>query len=271
MKDLLAWILLCFVCSAASPLPGPPVNWKKVRVLVYTKNGKGYVHKNIPAAVAGIRHLGQQYGFRVDVSDTPADFTDANLRQYNAIIFANTNNDVFNTDAQKVALMRFVQAGGGIVGIHSAVGTERRWPWFKRMMGATFVRHPPFQPLKEIIVDATHPSTSFLPKVWRCEDECYFVTEMNPDLHVLVVHDLSGIQDNKETPDFYGKVFPSVWCHEFDGGRQWYTALGHEGKVYADPVFQKHILGGLQWVLEKKDKPDYTKARALHPGDPLPY
>lgn len=243
--------------------------WKNIRVLVYTRNGKGYVHQNIPAAVAGIRQLALTHGFKVDVSDTPADFTNENLKRYNALIFANTNNDVFDTDAQKVALMRFIQAGGGFVGIHSAVGTERKWPWFKRMVGATFVRHPPFQPLKEIIIDADHPSTSFLPKIWQWADECYFVKEINPDIHVLAVHDLSAITD-KEKPDFYGSVFPSVWCHEFDGGRQWYTALGHDGKVYADPTFQRHLLGGLQWVVGKQ-KLDYSKARAQHPDDPLPY
>jgi type 1 glutamine amidotransferase len=267
MKKLLTCLLLLTICSAASP----PLSWKKVRILVYTKNGKGYVHENIPSAVACFQRLGMQHGFKVDVSDTPAVFTEENLKQYNAIVFANTNNDVFDTDAQKVALMRFVQAGGGIVGIHSAIGTERKWAWFKRMLGATFVRHPPFQPLKEIVIDPGHPSTSFLPKVWQWEDECYYVKELNPDIHVLVVHNLAEVKDNKEKPDLYGDVFPSVWCHEFDGGRQWYTALGHNGKVYADPVFQKHLLGGLEWVLSKKGKPDYSKARAQSPGDPLPY
>ena len=267
MKKLSILLLLFIISTSAIP---PGFNWKNIRVLVYTKNGQGYVHQNIPAAIAGIRQLALKHGFQVDVSDTPADFTDENLKKYNALIFANTNNDVFHTDAQKLALMRFIQAGGGFVGIHSAVGTERKWPWFKRMVGGTFVRHPPFQPLKEIIIDATHPSTSFLPKIWELSDECYFVREVNPDIHVLVVHDLSGIND-KEKPDFYGSVFPAVWCHEFDGGRQWYTALGHDAKVYADPTFQRHLLGGLQWVLSKQRKLDYSKARALHPDDPLPY
>ncbi len=270
MKNWTHCILLCLLCIAATPPADPPVNWKKIRVLIYTRNGKGYVHQNIPAAVAGIRQLGKQYGFAVDVSDTPADFTDANLRKYNALIFANTNNDVFDTDAQKVALMRYIQAGGGFVGIHSAVGTERKWEWFKRMIGGTFQRHPPFQPLKELVIDPQHPSTAALPKVWQWEDECYFIKELNPDIHVLVVHELNGIND-KEKPDVYGHVFPSVWCHEYDGGRQWYTALGHDAKVYADPVFQHHLLGGLQWVVSRRGPLDYSRAKAQHPDDLLPY
>src|ERR1044072_758985 len=156
MKKLSILFLLFIISPSAIP---PGFNWKNIRVLVYTKNGQGYVHQNIPAAIAGIRQLALKHGFQVDVSDTPADFTDENLKKYNALIFANTNNDVFHTDAQKLALMRFIQAGGAFVGIPPAVGTERKWLCFKRMVGGPLVPHPPFQPLKEIIIDATHPST----------------------------------------------------------------------------------------------------------------
>ncbi|MBE7171992.1 MAG: ThuA domain-containing protein [Williamsia sp.] len=247
-----------------------PADWKGVHVLVYTKNGKGYVHDNIAAASACIRQLGKQNGFSVDTSSNPADFTEANLKKYNVLFFNNTNNDVFDTDAQKVAFMRFVQAGGGFVGLHSASGTERNWPWFKRLLGATFLRHAKHQKFKEIIIDAQHPSTTGLPPVWERDDECYYVKEMNPDLHVLLVHDLSSV-DDKDKPEFFGATFPSVWCHEFDGGRQWYTSLGHDSATYREPVFQKHLLGGLQWVVGKATTLNYKKARAVSPSDALPY
>lgn len=246
------------------------INWKKIKVLVYTKNGNGFVHDNISAATKSIQQLAKQYGFAVDVSDNPADFTEGNLKKYALLIFNNTNNGVFDTDEQKVAFMRYVQAGGGFVGLHSVTGTERQWPWFKRLVGATFVKHARHQPFKEIIIDPTHPSVSFLPRIWERDDECYFVKEVNPDLHVLVVHDLSSV-DEKEKPDFYGITFPSVWCHEFDGGRQWYTSLGHDSTTYFTPQFQKHIMGGITWVIGKNKALDYGKAHAKKPDDPLPY
>ena len=257
-------------CSTGKTATGEHVNWKNVRLLVYTKNGKGYVHDNIPSAVACVRELGKQHGFSVDGSDDPAVFTDDNLKKYNALVFTSTNNNVFDTDAQKVALMRYVQAGGGFVGIHSVTGTERQWAWFKRLVGGTFVRHARHQRFKEIIIDTRHPSTAALPKIWECDDECYYIKEINPDLHVLAVHDLSSVND-KDKPEIFGGTFPSVWCHEFDGGRQWYTALGHDAKTYSDPVFRGHILGGIQWVVAGKKKLDYSKARAKSPLDPLPY
>jgi type 1 glutamine amidotransferase len=276
MKKLL-WItvstVLLTACKTSRHTTGTAasdINWKKVHVLVYTKNGKGYVHDNIPAAVECIKKLGTQYGFAVDVTDKPSDFNDENLKQYNALIFTSTNNDVFDNDAQKLALMHYIEAGGGFVGIHSVTGTERNWPWFKRLVGGTFELHAKHQPFKEIRIDSTNPSTNFLPRIWERNDECYYTKEINPDIHVLMVHDLSSVNDNGK-PVSYGGTFPSVWCHEFDGGREWYTSLGHDSKTYSELDFQKHIMGGLQWVLEKNKPLDYSKAHAKSPDDPLPY
>lgn len=263
-------ILLISGCAAGRHSANNDVNWEKVNVLVYTKNGKGYVHDNIPSAVACIQRLGKQNGFGVDVSDNPSVFNDANLKKYNALIFTSTNNDVFDTDAQKVAMMRYIQAGGGFVGIHSVTGTERNWQWFKRLVGGTFVRHAKHQPFQEIIIDPKNVSTSFLPKRWDVTDECYYTTDVNPDIHVLTVHDLSTVKDENK-PTIYGSVFPSTWCHEFDGGREWYTALGHDGERYSDPVFEKFILGGIQWTIGENKPLNYSKSHAANPNDPLPY
>lgn len=114
------------------------VNWKKISVLVYTKNGKGYVHENIPSAVTCIQELGKQHGFRVDTSSNTSVMTENNLKKYSLLIFPSTNNDVFDSDAQRLAFRRYIEAGGGFVGIHSVTGTERNWKWFKMMLGGTF-------------------------------------------------------------------------------------------------------------------------------------
>jgi uncharacterized protein len=267
-------LLVIMACSASRQQAGNPVkkiDWKKVRVLVYTKNGKGYVHDNIASGVASIKALGERNGFGVDVSDNPADFNEENLKQYNALIFNNTNNNVFDSDAQKLALMRYTQAGGGFVGLHSATGTERSWPWFKRLIGASFQRHARHQPFTDIVLDKSNPSTSFLPNAWEQDDECYFFKEVNPDLHVLLAHDLSSLKDDKDKPDFYGASSPSAWCHAFDGGRQFYTSLGHDSSTYFKPAFQQHILGGIAWVIGDNKPLDYSKAHATGPDDKLPY
>src|SRR5688572_15687902 len=124
-KTTLACLL--FVLIALPIFSQDKVNWKKLSVLVYSKNGKGYVHASIPDAVNCIQQLGRQYGFKVDTSSNPAVMTRENLKQYKLLVFASTNNDVFDTDDQRLAFRHYMEAGGGLVGIHSVLGTERNW------------------------------------------------------------------------------------------------------------------------------------------------
>ncbi|MEX0770697.1 MAG: ThuA domain-containing protein [Balneolaceae bacterium] len=226
---------------------------KGAKVLVYTKNGEGYVHENIPSSIEAIEKLGEEYGFSVDASDDPSLFTEENLKQYDVLIFSNTNNETFDTDRQRKALQSYIRNGGGFVGIHSATGSERDWPWFSKLAGGNFERHAPRQDFTVEVTNRAHPSTSFLPDRWEItDDECYYLKEINPKINVLLSADLSTVTDEEmsEYPgQIFGDSFPLAWYQEFDGGRQWYTSLGHRSEQYEDPVFMRHILGGLQWVV----------------------
>src|SRR5690606_18660370 len=244
--------------------------------LVYTKNGKGYVHENIPHAVAAIQKLSTAHGFQVDVSDDPSLFTEENLAQYNLLLFPSTNNDVFDNDAQRVVLRRFIEGGGGFVGLHSVVGTERNWKWFKMMIGGKFAWHPPFQDLQIKRMDAGHPSMAGMPAVWEKKDECYLMQELYPGIRVLMAHYLPAITyKEKDKEKFtslagnFGEYYPAVWYHHFDGGPVWVTALGHHKDDYNDPVFVKHILQGITWVASEARKPDFTKAYATDRDTPV--
>ncbi|WKN32339.1 ThuA domain-containing protein [Porifericola rhodea] len=228
----------------------PSLQGKKV--MVYTKNGEGFVHDNIPASIEAIQKLGKENGFDVVASENPADFTEENLQQFDVLIFSNTNNEIFDIEAQKQAFQKYIRSGGGFVAIHSASGSMRKWDWFAQMLGARFFRHPPRQNFDVEVVDHHHPSTAFLPDIWKVvDDECYYLKNLNPSNHVLLAADMSTVEDDKkgEYPaNFFGERFPLAWYHKFDGGRQWYTALGHRIEHYSDPVFMRHILGGIQWA-----------------------
>jgi len=247
------------------------IKWNKVKILVYTKNGKGYVHDNIANSVEAIQALGKQYGFAVDASDDPSKFTDENLKQYDALVFSNTNNDVFETDAQRVALMRYIQAGGNFVGLHSACGTERNWKWFKNMLGGTFFWHEPGQSFSVNVLDKKNPSLAHLPQKWNREkDEFYFVKEMSVNLNVLAVNDHTTIQKPAgKALDTFGTIFPSVWWHEYDGGRAFYTSIGHEKDDYLKDDLRKHILGGIEWAIGPQKPRNYSKAYAKNPNDEI--
>ena len=223
-------------------------------VLVYTRNGEGYVHDNIPQSVEMIEQLGQARGFEVTATDDPGHFTRDSLRQYDALIFSNTNNKTFTSDAQREALQWYVRQGGGFVGIHSATGSERDWPWFSKLVGGNFERHSPRQDFTAEVVTRAHPSTAFLPDRWEIvDDESYYHTELSPKINVLLTVDLGTIEGDdslEEYPgDTFGDSFPIAWYQQFDGGRQWYTALGHRPEHYEDPQFRRHVLGGIQWVV----------------------
>lgn len=224
------------------------------RVLVFTKNGKGYVHDNLATATEAIRKLGAENGFDVDASDDASVMTDENLKKYDALIFASTNNETFDTDEQKQAFQRYIENGGGFAGIHSASGSERQWPWFQQMLGGKFRRHPPLQPFSIEVIDRRHPSTLSFGEIWNWEDECYYLDNLSPRIHVLLAADLRTIEDEKKSEypgNNFGDKFPISWCQEQYGGRQWYTALGHKKEYYSNPEFLRHILGGILWTIDK--------------------
>ncbi len=279
--DKLKLFLSFFICivfiTNAFPQSEKAIKWKKVQVLVYTKNGKGFVHDNIPFAVAAIQKLGQEQGFKVDVSDSAAVFTTENLQKYNCLIFTSTNNDVFDTDNQRLAFRHYIEAGGGLVGIHSIVGTERNWTWFKQLMGASFAWHARFQKYSVKVIAPEHPSVAGLPLNWEREDECYFEKEIYPTIQPFLVQDVSSLKpaDEKEQNlikqhnGSFGNFYPAAWHNFYDGGLAWITTLGHDKKDYSDPIFTKHILQGIEFVVRRTYRKDWGKVYAQGKDDAL--
>jgi type 1 glutamine amidotransferase len=252
------------------------IDWKRVKVLVYTKNGKGYVHDNIPNAVLCLQRLGQQVGFKVEVSDQPSVFTERNIKQYTALIFLSTNNDVFDTPEQRLAFRRYIEAGGGFVGVHSVIGTERNWTWFKMMLGGTFAWHPKFQTYSIKVIAPHHPSTKGLPKIWQKGDECYFMKELYPGIETLLAQDLTSLSKEEGEKILsaaapFGELYPAVWYQEFDGGHVWISALGHDKKDYDDPTFIQHLRQGLAFIVSKVKDVNYQKSYAARWDEPLRY
>lgn len=229
------------------------------KVLVYTRNytkdGKGYVHDNIASSVAAIRKMGAENGFGVDATDAPVFFTDATLKQYKAIVFSNSNNEAFSNDNQREAFKRFIEAGGGFVGIHSASGSERSWPYFWSVVGGSFLYHPKFQKFTIRVADTGHASTKDLPATFEWDDECYHLQYLNPDLHPLLVTDPTKLDDNQRAKHPFGLVgnsLPLAWTLRTGGGRQFYTSLGHTKESYSNPILYRHILGGILWAMGDK-------------------
>lgn len=252
------------------------IRWKQVKALIFTRNGKGYVHDNRAASVEMVKALAKRHGFALDVSDDPAIFTEANLAQYDLLIFSNTNNDVFDTDAQRLAFRRYMQSGGGLVGLHSVMGTERNWTWFKQLLGGTFSWHATNQTFRIRNIRPGHPSMKGMPPVWEKKDECYFTKEMHPGTEVLMAHETGSIdakqqQEVRKNAGTYGELFPAVWYHAFDGGHAWITTLGHDIFNYTEPLYMEHVLQGIRFIAERTGKREAGRAYATDRDTPARY
>lgn len=244
---------LTSLLALASLAPAAPAAPEKV--LVYTRNhvtgGKGFVHDNIAASVAAVKELCAEKGVSCDVSEDPAVFTPQTLAGYRAVIFCNSNNEAFATPEQSQAFTRYVEGGGGFVGIHSASGSERKNPDFKRILGGTFKWHTPNQKFNVVVKDPDHPATSKLPATWTWKDEGY-LCDIVPGLQVLLEMDATSVPKPPRASwpfKFKGDHYPLAWCHTVGKGRSFYTALGHDIAAYADPNLRHHIQGGICWVL----------------------
>src|SRR5687767_3237057 len=226
------------------------------RVLVFSKTA-GYRHSSIESGVAGLQKLGRENGFAVDVTENASAFTDRNLRRFHAVVFLNTTGDVLNA-AQQDAFERYIQAGGGWVGIHSATDTEYEWPWYGRLAGAYFAGHPNDPNVRKgtfRVLDKSHPSTEGLPDRWEREDEFYNFKAIDRDIRVLVDIDETSYQGGTN-----GARHPMSWYHAYDGGRAFYTNMGHTEATFSEALFLRHLLGGLRYAMGT-GAIDFSRAR----------
>lgn len=218
------------------------IDQSRYRVLIFSKT-EGFRHNSIEAGIRAIRALGAENGFGVFATENAEYFHSDSLRDYRAIIFLNTTLNVLNEDQER-ALMTYVQSGGGWVGVHAAADTEYDWEWYGGLVGAYFSSHPDVQPADIAVTDRLHPSTKDLPLLWNHTDEWYNYT-VNPrsNVHVLAV-----LKESSYVGGEMGDDHPIAWAHYYDGGRAWYTGLGHTAESYDDPYMRSHLLGGIEWA-----------------------
>ncbi len=241
------WVVaMLLICSTS-------LAWAKTpKVLIFCKTA-GYHHQSIAAGIVAIQKLGAENKFDVDTTTDVTKFTTSNLKQYAALIFLSpTGTGVFRDSTEKEALKHYIHSGGGFVGIHAATDFEYDWQWYGDLVGAYFKAHPAQQNAVVDLVDSSNISTSFLPRQWKKFDEWYHFKWMAKDLHILLKLDESTLDYGKTPGIKMGADHPIAWYHNFDGGRSFYTALGHTDESYSDPLFLQHLLGGIKYAMGKK-------------------
>jgi type 1 glutamine amidotransferase len=219
------------------------------RILVYSRT-TGYRHASIPAGIVALEKLGWEHGFEVEASEGVHSFRSGRLERYDAVVFLSTSGAVLDGPGRS-ALTHYLKQGGSWLGIHAAATTEYDWPWFEGLVGAWFDQHPEIQPAVLTVEDRGHPATEHLGPTWRRTDEWY-AFRGNPreragaaaeKLRVLLTVDEATYQGGT-----MGADHPLAWCHEYGGGRSFYTALGHAEETYQVPEFLTHLLGALRWL-----------------------
>jgi len=230
------------------------------RVLVFTKTA-GFYHESIPTGVEAIQKLGEENGFKVDTTRDASVFTDEELKKYKAVIFLSTTGNVLNAD-QQVAFERYIQAGGGYVGVHAAADTEYNWPWYNKLVGAYFLNHPNNPNVRHAamnVIDTTHLATKGLPLRWERTDEWYNYRNIYEGITTLIKLDEESYEGGAN-----GNNHPIAWYHSYDGGRAFYTGGGHTKETYSEPLFIRHLLGGIRYAMgDATHQLDYTKAYAV--------
>ena len=234
----------------------------KPKVLVFSKT-MGYKHASIPKGIAAIQKLGVENGFEVDTTKNGELFNEDNLKQYSSIIFLSTTMNVLDAK-QEAAFERYIQAGGGYVGVHAATDTEYDWGWYTKLVGAQFLSHPSGTPEADFIIkDNSFIATKhFTDSIWHRSDEIYNYKNINPEVNVLMTVDESTYEGGKN-----GDFHPFAWYHEFDGGRSFYTGAGHTDESYAEEAFLKHLLGGIQYAIGDNLNLDYSRVVSQFPPD----
>lgn len=220
------------------------------KFLLFTKTAD-FRHKSIEVGVVAMKAMAEEKGFTIVHTEDTDLFAGDKLKEFDALIFMNSSGNVFN-EAEEAALMDYIHSGGGFVGIHLAGGTEMKktiWPWFMGLVGGRFTHHPKRQDATMVIEDREDSSTRHLQPRWRTFGEWYNFEHISPDIHVLIsldetTYDLGG------KPGM-GDFHPLAWHHEYEGGRSFYTGLGHTKESYSDPDFLEHVYGGILYAMRR--------------------
>lgn len=235
--------LLILLAGAAAPPPGRGV------ILVYSGT-TGWRHDSIPEGIAAIKAIAQSRNLSVVASEDPNIFAAGKLKRFRAIVLLSNTTDPKNPASEwlvgerRTALQQYVADGGGILAIHAAADSHYNWPWYGKLIGARFARHPPGTPRGTVTVRASnHPAMKGLGKKITRADEWYFFHDYDPSSRLLISFDPASIGEPRWA------ATPMAWTRKVDGGRVFYTAMGHTKESYSEPWFRRHVGNGLDWVV----------------------
>jgi type 1 glutamine amidotransferase len=284
MKTINFGVFGCLLLASLLPLTAPGTAVAATKKVLVVTTTTGFRHSSIPTAETVLGQLAEstkaftvEYA-RVEPNDPQFKGPDGKpdkakvdeaiskvlaekmsaeaLKKYDAVVFANTTGDLPLPD--KDAFMNWIKSGKGFAGMHSATDTFHGYRPYIDMIGGEFQGHGAQVEVSAINQENECPACKHLPGNWTVFDEIYLMKNFDASkvtgLLTLDKH------PNDKTPGNY----PIAWSKKYGNGRVFYTSLGHREDIW-DPntpanfqrknskevaeAYQKHILGGIRWVL----------------------
>ena len=232
-----------------------PVSAAQFKALLFTKTA-GWQHESIPAAVSAVTELSRLHDFEVVHTDDSEVFTAENLQRFDVVVFLLTTGDVLN-ERQQDAFQAFIRSGRGYVGVHSAADTEYDWSWYRGLVGRNFLIHPAVQSAKVDVLEAGFPGAEYMPARFLWTEEYYtYGPEHSDSLNYLLSVDETTYKAQaawgEVDSEGMGEFHPVAWYQQYEGGRAFYTGLGHLPASYGNAMFLSHLYGGIYWAATGK-------------------
>ena len=228
---------------------------EQFNVLVFSKTA-GWHHSSVNEGITALKAMAENHHFSMEWQEDANLINSKNLARFDVVLFLQTTGDILNDEQQK-ALEGFIQSGKGFVGVHSASDTEYDWPWYGKLVGRQFHIHPQIQTARLTVLDKKFPGLEYFPESSLWTEEWYeFGKELSPNLHYLLSVDETTYDPKADwgrvKGEGMGKFHPVAWYQDYDGGRSFYTALGHMGVSYQNKAFVEHLYGGIYWAATGK-------------------
>jgi len=285
--------LLSASLLALTALTGTALAATKPKILFFSKSS-GFEHAVIsyktgqPSLVEkALTALGEKNGWEFTFSKDGSLFSPDYLKQFSAVFFyttgdlcaPGTDKNPGMSTAGKQALLDYVAAGGGFIGTHSAADTfhtaneDKKGPDryanhgkdadpYVLMLGAEFIKHGKQQSAKMRCVDPKFPGMEKAADGFEMIEEWYSLKDFPDDVHVLLVQETGTM----EGTDYQRPPYPATWARAHGRGRVFYTSMGHRDDVWANPLFQEILTGGIRYTLGEATADVTPNIRTVTPG-----
>ena len=232
---------------------------QRPRRLLVIESLHGMSHDTIPHANVMLERFGALTGaWTAEFDNNLAKLRYPAITQYDAIFLNSIVGEAFADPAVREGLLRFVEEGGGLAGIHGTPWASRNWPAFADLIGAMdaphriergIVRvHDPSSPLVAALAGRDLP---FQEEYYRFHAEGPRRLRWNAVRVLLTV----ALDDPAVEPRPWqgytrpDRVYPVSWIRSAGKGRVFYTSIGHMPETFTTPALVAHVLAGVQYAL----------------------